>query len=144
MRNVLVREIMVSPAITIHVDEPFRNVEQMFRTKGIRHLPVVDETKRPIGMITQRDLFKIVSPRKTEEGYYYDPATLNAFILKHAMTHNPATLHCEDTVLKAMDLITAKKYGCVPVVDSENRIAGVLSPMDLLRFFARELRSGTI
>ena len=68
MRMILVKEVMASPAITINVEEPFRRVEEKFRTLGIRHLPVVDATSRVVGMITQRDLYKTVSPRRTEDG----------------------------------------------------------------------------
>ena len=61
LNNVLVKEIMASPVVTISVQEDFSEVEELFLNKRIRHLPVVDHN-RLVGIITQRDLYRVISP----------------------------------------------------------------------------------
>lgn len=86
LQGIKIRELMHSPVVTIGADENFSKVEEKLRTKGIRHLPVVDGDGRVVGMVTQRDLYRTLSPRVTEEGIYYDSSALNDFILRRVMT----------------------------------------------------------
>ena len=140
MKNIPLGEIMTSPVVTLKLEEPFSHVEEKLRIKGIRHLPVVDQANKVIGLITQRDLYRTLSPRKNLEGEtFYDPASLDNFLIKYAMTPNPATLHPEDSVSKAVSLMAVSRYGCIPIVDEEKRILGIVTEIDILKLLDREL-----
>ncbi|MCK9296139.1 MAG: CBS domain-containing protein, partial [Desulfobulbaceae bacterium] len=47
---------MTSPALTVSPGTLLPEVREMMNTRKFRHLPVVDEEQRLIGMITDRDL----------------------------------------------------------------------------------------
>jgi len=141
IKGIRVRDIMKTPVITANIDEPFSKVEEKFRMKGIRHLPVVDAHDKVVGLITQRDLYKIVPPHRTLEGtYHYDAEMLNSFILKYVMTKDPVTLFPDDYLASAVEIMARQKFGCIPIVDSAGKIAGILTETDILKFLARTLR----
>ncbi len=139
MRDVKLKELMASPVLTVSAEEDFKNVESKFRARGIRHLPVVDSQNRVVGLITQRDLYRIVSPRHTEDGYIYDPAMLNDFVLSRQMTASPYTLSPEDPVSKALEVMIRNKYGCIPLVDTENKLVGIVTSGDILKWVAAQI-----
>lgn len=139
LQGVKIKEVMHTPVVTIGVDENFSRVEEKLRTKGIRHLPVVDTDDRVVGMITQRDLYRTLSPRVTEDGIYYEGASLNGFILKRIMTPNPVTFKPEDPLVKAVEVMGRNKFGAVPVVDAGGKAVGILTETDILRWLARQL-----
>ncbi|MBU4333833.1 MAG: CBS domain-containing protein, partial [Candidatus Omnitrophica bacterium] len=62
-----VKEVMSAPAKTLEVNLPFSRVEEMFINHHVRHLPIVDSKGILVGIITQKDLYKLVSPRKIVE-----------------------------------------------------------------------------
>ena len=137
LRNTPIKEIMSTKLITVKVDEAFSHVEEKLRLHHIRHLPVVDNNNKLVGIITERDLYKAVSPRETEDGFYYDKTQLDSFILKHFMTPNPLTLQPENTVQEVVSLMAAHKYGCIPIAASDKTLLGIVTQIDILRFVAK-------
>ncbi|MFD6111189.1 CBS domain-containing protein [Streptomyces yangpuensis] len=57
-----VREIMTAPAVTIGADDDISAAYRMFRTSGVRRLPVLDGG-RVVGMLTVDDLLMDVFQR---------------------------------------------------------------------------------
>ena len=138
LNKVKLSEVMTSPVISVKENAPFHEVADKIQRNKIRHLPVVDKDDRIIGLMTERDLHKIQSPRKLEDGtWYYDPAMLDNFNLTHVMIKDPLTLHPDDSVAEAILKMVQKKYGCIPVVDQAGKLCGIVSYVDLLKLAAQ-------
>ena len=143
LNKVKLQEIMTDKLIVVRENEPFSRVEELLRTHHIRHLPVVGEEYKLVGILTQRDLYRICPPRKDEEGnLLYDAEILNGYILKSVMTKNPFSLSPNHTVADALLAMVDKKYGCIPIVDKYNCLVGLVTQIDVLRLGARILREG--
>ncbi|MDD3375079.1 MAG: CBS domain-containing protein [Candidatus Omnitrophica bacterium] len=139
LERILIKNIMVTNVITIGIDEPFSHVWDVLKPSKIRHLPVVDTQGKLKGIITLRDLYRIVSPRKEveEEGLFYLKEDLEKFILSNVMTENVLTLSADQTLGQALDLMVKKKFGCIPIVDEEGVLIGILTQIDVLRAIAK-------
>ena len=102
--------------------------------RRFRHLPVVDDAWKLVGLITQRDLFRIHSPQKDNEGHVvYDKTGLDKYVLKHVMTKDPLALQPTNTLADALLIMAEKKYGCIPVVDENGILAGIITQVDILK-----------
>jgi CBS domain-containing protein len=127
-------DIMVKKPYTINIDEPFSRVWEIFASMDIRHLPVVDDGGHLLGIVTQRDLYRIVSPHKTMEGeLVYDKMDLDKHILKYVMTQKVATLSPDNNLKDAIELMINSKYGCIPVTDEKNHLVGIITQIDALK-----------
>ena len=126
---------MTKTPITIGMDEPFSRVWGLIRDHKIRHIPVVDSSKRLRGIITQRDLYRTLSPKKKveEDGLFYLKEDLDKFILSEIMTEKVVTLSENQTIGFAFNLMVKKKFGCIPVVDKKQVLIGIVTQIDLLR-----------
>lgn len=139
-RDSKLEKIMIRPVICVNEEDSFDLVEKKLRGK-IRHLPVVDSKGRVVGLFSQRDLFRIVSPHRTEEGgYVYDPAMLYDFILKRQMTPEPFTLTPEDPVSRALDAMIRNRYGCIPITDEKKVLLGIVTTEDILKWALAQLQ----
>lgn len=132
------KEIMTSKVISIRIDAPFSEVPKKFNMFNIRHLPVVDQKNRLVGLMTQRDLYKLHSPRKLEDGsWYYDEDELNNYILEDVMLRNPLAMDVEDCVGDALLVMVRNKYGCIPIIDKDRVLCGIVTRVDVLKMAAR-------
>ncbi|UIX34213.1 CBS domain-containing protein [Streptomyces sp. GQFP] len=52
-------ELMSTPAITVHPEQPVPDAARVMERHGIERLPVVDEEDRLIGIATRRDLLRV-------------------------------------------------------------------------------------
>ncbi|MFI1444236.1 CBS domain-containing protein [Streptomyces fructofermentans] len=52
-------ELMTTPAITVHPEQPVSDAARVMERHGIERLPVVDEEDRLIGIATRRDLLRV-------------------------------------------------------------------------------------
>ena len=140
MKDIPLKEIMVTRVFTAYMEDPLSAVEAKFRLHGVRHLPVVDGKNRVVGIFTLRDLSRWLSPRKTEEGYRFDPDQLDRVILKYVMTKDPLVLGPEDALIDAVEIMARDKFGCIPIVDARHVLVGIVTQIDVLKFFARWFR----
>jgi len=58
LSKIMVRQLMATDVITIGPDTPIEDAAHLMKEKRIGGLPVVDDDQRPIGIITETDIFK--------------------------------------------------------------------------------------
>lgn len=139
MLNVPIQEMMEPKVITVTEDLPLTAAEEKMRTHGIRHLPVVNRSGQLTGLFTQRDLYRILPSRLSEKDPI-DLKPLKQYTLKDVMRQIPETLGPKDPISKAVSLMWDKKYGCVPIVDSERKVIGIVTAIDILHFAVHFLK----
>jgi CBS-domain-containing membrane protein len=90
-------------------------------------------------MLSDRDLRQVVGDPL---GVFDDAARrsrLQATKVSDAMTQDPRCLLVEDPLASAVELFASERFGAVPVVDADERLAGLLSYVDVLRCVAERL-----
>jgi CBS domain-containing protein len=135
LQSTLLSEIMTKSVFSVYENDEFHVVHEKMENHDIRHLPVVNEAGVLVGLITQRYLYKIHSPRKLEEGdWYYDKASLDNFILKNVMIKEPYTLKSQNTLEEAMRAMVQFKFGAIIIVDDYRIPCGIVTRNDILKF----------
>ena len=139
LRETLLKDIMVTRIVSINITDPFSFVWINMQKHHVRHLPVLDEQGKLAGIITERDLFRIAPPHKTEDGWVYDEDQLDTFVLETQMTANPIRLKPTNTIADAIEIFVLRRYGCIPIVTDETKLVGLVTPTDVLKFIGRWL-----
>ena len=141
MKDISLKEIMITHPVTANQEDPLSKVEEKFRIRGIRHVPIVDHENRVVGMFTRNDLARCLAPRRTEDGFAYDKGAMDEFSLKYVMAADPTTLGPEDLLSRAVEIMARNKYGCLPIVKEGNVLAGIVTQVDIMKLLLRELRT---
>jgi acetoin utilization protein AcuB len=126
-----IHQIMTRQTITIGMDDNVRRVRDLFEEHGFHHLLVV-EKGRLVGVISDRDLLRNVSPfigKLSERSQ--DAATLNRRV-HQIMTRKPVTISSEMEVEDAAHVMLEHRVSCLPVVTEDGRAVGIVTWRDLL------------
>ena len=129
----LIRDWMTSDVITVTAETSMLKAGKLMKEHDIRRLPVIDDDKRVIGIVSDRDV-KAASPSKAttlemHEIYYL----LSELKIKDIMTPNPVTVEALDTVEKVALLMLEKGFGGLPVVDADRRLIGIITDHDIFK-----------
>jgi CBS domain-containing protein len=96
----------------------------MMSDKSVGALLVVDDGNL-VGIVSERDYArKVILQGKSSKDTF----------VREIMTPSPVTVRCDTTVEEAMELMTKSRFRHLPVLNSEGRIAGVLSIGDLVKW----------
>ena len=119
----LVRDIMTSPAVAIPATTTLQDAYQLMREKGIRHLPVLEDT-RLVGVVTDRDLRLATSSLAPSP---FPPGSAVSMV----MSRPPLTADAADPVEDAARTMRERKIGCLPIVE-DGALVGIVTGLDLL------------
>ncbi len=119
-----VREIMTRELVTLNEAEDLGLAESILALGRFRHLPVVGEEGRLVGLISHRDLLRVWADR----GWAARAGTR----AKEVMTRNPVTVTPDTPVFEAGRMLYANKFGCLPVVEKD-RLVGIVTEADFLQ-----------
>jgi acetoin utilization protein AcuB len=129
-----ITEIMSSPIKSVTLDDFLKDVKEIFDSNDIRHLIVIEEGTL-IGIVSERDLLKNISPYLNSNVYTTrDLATLNQRVI-HIVTRNPKFLKVTDQVEDAIALFNSVRIGCIPIVDEDHVPVGIVTRGDVIRHF---------
>jgi CBS domain-containing protein len=110
------------------VCEAARRMEQ----QGVGMLLVLDDTRRPIGLVTDRDLaIRVVAAGR-------DPRRVT---VDAVMTMHPHTVSESTPIETALSLMRSGAFRRLPVVDEEGRLAGVVTLDDVFALLTEEFAS---
>jgi len=135
---VTLRQIMTPHVITVSMDDSLRAVRQLFDEHRFHHLLVV-EGRKLIGVISDRDLFRHLSPFLGHDlsERSQDLATLNQRA-HQIMTRKPISASPDTTVQEAIATILEHRISCLPVVDENSHPVGIITWRDILKTLATD------
>jgi len=123
---------MSANVVTVELDDKLAVVKDAFENLKFHHLLVVEDLKL-LGVISDRDLFKALSPNiGTSTESYKDAATLNKRV-HQIMTRHPIVLDEDATIDDAIDLFNTHSISCIPIVNNDNGPVGIVSWRDVLK-----------
>ena len=127
-----VKQIMSARVVTVELDDKLAILKELFENLKFHHVLVVEDDNL-LGVVSDRDLFKALSPNiGTLTESYRDAATLNKRV-HQIMTRRPVVLNESATIDDAIDLFNTHNISCIPVVDDGNRPVGIVSWRDILK-----------
>lgn len=133
-----VSDYMTTTPVCANLRDGLHQTYYRMRERGIRHMPVLDDSGVLAGIVTERDLLR---PGFVDDG----PVVSRSFVLDNkrkvasAMTSNPVTVRSDAPLSAAVDLFIQRRYGALPVVDASGAMVGILSSIDLLKALADKL-----
>ncbi len=135
-----VKAIMTSNPITVSTSDPLKVIYEIFQTKNIHHLPVV-EAKKLVGMISKSDLLFFLDGKIYEDSGLYGKAIekirLNRFTAADIMTKKLAKIDVNDPIRTAINLFTINKFHALPVMEADE-LVGIVTTLDLIAALDKE------
>ncbi len=131
---------MTSKVITTRPGATLLEARELLKTHKIRHLPVIGDDKRLLGIITDRDI-RSALPAAFYRDDCPDPAGADytQLTVGDVMTPDPTAISPQDTIEDALLQIQKMRVGAFPVVDDDGYLKGIISVRDLLRAFINVL-----
>ncbi len=142
-RTIRVEEIMQRQVVQISAGERLSTLKDIMTLGGVRHMPVVRGGKL-VGVVSERDLLRASLSNLIEFGSEQRRAFLHAVEITRVMSEPPVVISADASVEEAARTLAERKIGCLPVLDADEKLVGLVTETDVLRYFAGlEPESGT-
>ena len=134
----LVREIMTSPAYSVHEEASLEEALRLMATARVTGLPVVDGAGRVVGIISEADLLKadLEPDPRAHVRPARQPAESRLTTVRQVMTVHPHTVWEDSDVAELAHTFATTSWKSVPVVRGDV-LLGVVSRSDVIRAMAR-------
>ena len=133
-----VGDVMTRKIVTVTKTDALDNLEEGMQRLRFRHLPVVDDAGKLVGLLTHSDLrhawSTFLSDREADRN-----AIIKQVPVGRIMQGEVVTVMAEDSLVEAGKLMWEAKIGCLPVVDPEGALVGIITAADFIRVAAHLL-----
>lgn len=135
----LVKDCMTRHPIMISPETPAAEAQKIMSENKVRHLPVVGDGKRLMGLVTQSS-FSIKPDMLGSLNVWEISRRLSDVKVKQVMVKadKVVTVAPDRTAERAARMMKDHKLGCLPVID-DGIVVGILSETDLLQAFQEML-----
>lgn len=133
-----VSTIMTKDLITLGPEDNLKKVQEIFESKNIHHLPVVDKG-RLTGMLSKSDyLFFRKGFVNDEAENELDQMRLKTSKVKEVMTDRLAKLEPQDRIQAAVEVFKENLFHAIPVVE-DGYLRGIVTTLDIINHLSRDI-----
>jgi CBS domain-containing protein len=133
-------EVMTSPPVVIAAKRPLNEAVALMLEKGVKRLPVVNENGLLVGMLSRLDIFRTVM-RESPDWKAFKAQRIEVAHLKcvgDILRRDVHKVLPETPLHEVIRIIDVNDIQRVAVVDAEEKLLGLISDRDLLRYFKLE------
>ncbi|MBX2814792.1 MAG: CBS domain-containing protein [Saprospiraceae bacterium] len=125
-------ECMTTDLLTVRPDDILALVGEMMTWKRSRYVLVEDDNAHLVGLVTHQQIVKhLLNTQKA--------ADKEALHVSDIMVQDPLSIYPETSIREAMSLMKDNYTNCLPVVNKEKELVGVITESDFLRIAQRLL-----
>lgn len=153
MTNIFAKDIMTKNPMTVTKDMIVKDLADLLAKKNIGGAPVVDDSGRVIGIVSESDLVvrdaRIHYPTYIHllDGFIYWPSSVAKFNeeFKKALGSTVGDIMSEDVVKVAPDatledlatMVVDKEIDRLPIVDADGKLLGIVTKHDIVSAISR-------
>jgi len=128
-----IKHIMSTELKTAKSSDPVAVVDGYFKENRIHHIPVIDEEQAVVGMVSKSDfLYLLRGFTENDVDVFLREAKLRSFKVEEIMAQPIEVLPETADVKAAVSLLAQNRFRSVPVVDENNKLVGLVTPIDIL------------
>jgi len=149
-KNMTVEKIMTKNVKSVKINTSLVNVSKLLSKKRLHAVPVVDDNKKVLGIITENDFFtkdlsdtylptyinflkKAKFKSKISKKEYENVKKLLEAKAGDIMAANCLTTSPKTSIKKLLEIFQTKKYYSIPVVDKTKKLIGIVTQQDILK-----------
>jgi CBS domain-containing protein len=125
-RHLTTADLMTTAIVTVRPDETVSEAHADMQMGAFRHLPVLDERGRLIGIVSDRDILRALGRPKTTT-------------IAEIMTRSPLTVEADAAAHVAARMMLDHTIGSLPVVNEHRQMIGLVTQTDFLEVARRAL-----
>lgn len=119
-KSLLARDIMKCGLITVQRQTPIYEAIEILASRHITGLPVVDDCMNLVGIISEKDMLKLL----------YDP-TVKPGKTEDFMTNEVVSFNHDDSLLDVCECLINNNFRRVPILN-QGKVAGIISRADVM------------
>jgi CBS domain-containing protein len=127
-----VSEIMRTEVATLAPQERLDLADDIMKLGRVRHMPVLEDG-RLVGLVSQRDLLAASLTGVLDFDKRERRTFMRSVKVSEVMSHGPIGVEPEATLREAAELLVHHRIGCLPVLNSDGTLVGLVTETDLLR-----------
>jgi CBS domain-containing protein len=122
----MIKKYMAEEVYYLNPNDNLATARNLFLSKKISHILVLDDEEELIGILTERDLAVYMLKERDERA-------LNEVPISEVMTENPITIEYYKDEKEVIKKMIENKISCLPVMD-KNKVVGIITKTDLLKY----------
>ena len=123
--GILARDVMKCGLLTIRPQTPIYEAMEIIASKNITGLPVVDDYMNLVGIVSEKDMLKLL----------YDPA-VKPGTTKEFMTEEVVSFNQDDSLLNICECFISNHFRRVPILD-HGKVVGIISRSDIIVYILK-------
>lgn len=127
-----VSEIMRREVVTVGAQERLDLTQDIMNLGRLRHLPVLDDDQRVIGIISHRDLLASAMTEVLDFDARSRRSFLRSIEVREVMAKDVVTVMPDTELREVARIFVERKIGCVPVVGVRGELVGLVTETDLI------------
>jgi CBS domain-containing protein len=124
-----VADVMTGKVVTLSPHHTFSEAANLMNDRYFRHCVVVDNHSKIVGVISDRDILRALARNPNSRSKSLD----------QIMTRNPITVKRNTPIVDAVSKLLAKRINCLPVVEEDGTVCGIVTSTDLLKSYQQLL-----
>ena len=121
-----VEQVMTTDVFTVHPEDLVDLAASLMDWEHLRYVPVEDQEGHLKGLLSWRAVTRMISRGEGGEGVP----------VRELMQPNPVTIRPEASTLEAIQTMRKHEIGCLPVVNAEERLVGIVTEHDFMELSA--------
>ena len=129
-------DIMTADPISVEALTPMDKVGMLFDLHRIHHIPVLDNDKKVIGVISHHDFcqlqdhFTRIMESRTESK---NQRFMQSLLANEVMTKDPFCLKNSDTLASAVHAFMKNEFHSIMIIDEGEQCVGIVTPYDIIK-----------
>lgn len=133
LKNDNLNQIMTKKTVSVSRDTSLLNAREVLLKYKLKRLLVLDSKKRPVGIITEKDIAKTV--------YSLGDKPIKSVLVGGFMSKNLITVRKNSSIYDCAKLMKRHKIGSIIVLNNDDTLAGIVTKTDLASIFLTQATS---
>ncbi len=135
---ITIKELMRRDLYTLNPNDTLQTARELMVSKRIRHVPILDEAKNFVGLLTKHDVLSISVSTLADIDKSERDELESSIPISEVMTMDIIGAEEDTDLLEAAKYMLSQKNGCLPIF-RQKELVGMLTEADFVRLAAHLL-----